>query len=80
MNFQNVTYAISGRTTLHSALAPRLLIRISTTARETKPRVPSLPKMTWQPQEEPLRQLALYLKDSLSGHDQNAQKNAELVC
>ena len=33
----------------------------------------------WQPQQEPLRQLAQYLKDSLSGHDQSAQKNAELV-
>ena len=35
--------------------------------------------MAWQPQEEPLRQLAQYLKESLSGHDMNAQKNAELV-
>ncbi|KAF2843737.1 ARM repeat-containing protein [Patellaria atrata CBS 101060] len=35
--------------------------------------------MDWQPQEEPLRQLAVYLKDSLSGHDKVAQKNAELV-
>jgi transportin-1 len=35
--------------------------------------------MAWQPQEEPLRQLAQYLKDSLSGHDKNAQKSAELV-
>lgn len=35
--------------------------------------------MAWQPQEEPLRQLAGYLRDSLSGHDQNAQKNATVV-
>jgi transportin-1 len=35
--------------------------------------------MEWQPLEEPLRQLAGYLKDSLSGHDQNAQKHATLV-
>ncbi|KAF1986793.1 transportin-2 [Aulographum hederae CBS 113979] len=35
--------------------------------------------MAWQPQEEPLRQLAIYLKDSLSGHDKGAQKNAELM-
>ncbi|KAJ9667219.1 hypothetical protein H2201_002740 [Coniosporium apollinis] len=35
--------------------------------------------MDWQPQEEPLRQLALFLKDSLSGHDKRAQKNAELM-
>ncbi|KAF2104281.1 ARM repeat-containing protein [Rhizodiscina lignyota] len=35
--------------------------------------------MAWQPQEEPLRTLAHYLRDSLSGHDKNAQKNAELV-
>jgi hypothetical protein len=32
--------------------------------------------MTWQPQEEPLRQLAQYLRDSLSAHDQNARQNA----
>ncbi|OJD34564.1 arm repeat-containing protein [Diplodia corticola] len=35
--------------------------------------------MSWEPQQEPLRQLAQCLKDSLSGHDQNAQKNAELM-
>ncbi|KAF2816007.1 transportin-2 [Mytilinidion resinicola] len=35
--------------------------------------------MAWQPQEEPLRQLAQCLRDSLSGHDKNAQKNAELL-
>ncbi len=35
--------------------------------------------MAWQPQEEPLRQLAGYLRDSLSGHDRNAQKHATLV-
>ncbi|KAF2461896.1 armadillo-type protein [Lineolata rhizophorae] len=35
--------------------------------------------MAWQPQEEPLRQLAQYLKDSLSGHDVTAQRNAELM-
>ncbi|KAF2194481.1 ARM repeat-containing protein [Zopfia rhizophila CBS 207.26] len=35
--------------------------------------------MSWQPQEEPLRQLAQCLKDSLSGHDQNAQKQAEIM-
>lgn len=38
-----------------------------------------LENMDWQPQEEPLRQLAQYLKDSLSGHDTRTQKNAELV-
>ncbi|KNG45642.1 ARM repeat-containing protein [Stemphylium lycopersici] len=32
--------------------------------------------MAWQPQEEPLRQLAQCLSDSLSGHDPNARKNA----
>ncbi|EFQ92692.1 hypothetical protein PTNB73_05255 [Pyrenophora teres f. teres] len=32
--------------------------------------------MAWQPQEEPLRQLTQCLRDSLSGHDQNARKNA----
>lgn len=32
--------------------------------------------MAWQPQEEPLRQLAQCLRDSLSGHDPNARKNA----
>lgn len=35
--------------------------------------------MDWQPQDEPLRQLAQCLKDSLRGHDQNALKNAEAV-
>ncbi|KAI9796459.1 MAG: hypothetical protein M1835_003985 [Candelina submexicana] len=35
--------------------------------------------MAWQPQEEPLRQLAGYLRDSLSGHDRNAQKYATLM-
>lgn len=35
--------------------------------------------MAWQPDEEPLRQLAQCLKDSLSGYDQSTQKNAEIV-
>ena len=35
--------------------------------------------MSWQPQDEPLRQLAQYLSDSLSFTDKNAQKNAEIV-
>ena len=35
--------------------------------------------MEWQPQQAPLGQLAQCLKDSLSGHDVNAQKNAEEV-
>lgn len=35
--------------------------------------------MAWQPQQEPLRQLAGYLKDSLSGHNHNAQKYATMV-
>jgi transportin-1 len=35
--------------------------------------------MAWQPQEEPLRQLSTCLKDSLSGHNKNAQKQAEIV-
>lgn len=35
--------------------------------------------MTWQPEIEPLKQLAGYLKDALSGHDQAAQKHATLV-
>ncbi|KAL9092150.1 MAG: hypothetical protein Q9165_004583 [Trypethelium subeluteriae] len=33
--------------------------------------------MEWQPQQGPLGQLTQCLKDSLSGHDVNAQKNAE---
>ncbi|KAF2479501.1 armadillo-type protein [Neohortaea acidophila] len=33
--------------------------------------------MGWQPQPEPLGQLTLYLRDSFSGHDAAAQKNAE---
>jgi len=35
--------------------------------------------MAWQPEQEPLRQLSGCLKDSLSGHNKNAQKQAEIV-
>ncbi|TVY21854.1 Importin subunit beta-2 [Lachnellula arida] len=35
--------------------------------------------MTWQPEQEPLRQLSGCLKDSLSGHNKNAQKQAETM-
>ena len=35
--------------------------------------------MEWQPQQGPLGQLTQCLKDSLSGYDVNAQKNAEEV-
>lgn len=35
--------------------------------------------MSWQPAPESLRQLASCLKDSLSGFDKNAQKQAEIV-
>ncbi|MCJ1327735.1 hypothetical protein MMC10_004409 [Thelotrema lepadinum] len=35
--------------------------------------------MAWQPDETQLRQLAGYLRDSLSGRDQNAQKYATLM-
>jgi hypothetical protein len=35
--------------------------------------------MAWQPEEEPLRQLSSCLKDSLSGHNKSAQKQAEMV-
>jgi transportin-1 len=35
--------------------------------------------MAWQPSPESLSQLAAFLKDSLSGFDKNAQKQAELV-
>lgn len=35
--------------------------------------------MAWQPAPESLRQLASCLKDSLSGFDKNAQKQAEVV-
>ncbi|TAQ85689.1 hypothetical protein B7494_g5985 [Chlorociboria aeruginascens] len=35
--------------------------------------------MAWQPQEEPLRQLSRCLRDSLSGHNKTAQKQAELM-
>ncbi|KAJ9204689.1 hypothetical protein DTO166G4_6939 [Paecilomyces variotii] len=33
--------------------------------------------MAWQPQDEPLRQLAGYLRDSLNGYDRAVQKQAE---
>jgi hypothetical protein len=35
--------------------------------------------MSWQPATESLQQLAACLKDSLSGFDKNAQKQADLV-
>lgn len=35
--------------------------------------------MAWQPNPESLNQLAACLKDSLSGFDKTAQKQAELV-
>ncbi|OKL63621.1 hypothetical protein UA08_01019 [Talaromyces atroroseus] len=35
--------------------------------------------MEWQPQEEPLRQLASYLRDSLNSYDRNLQKQAEMM-
>lgn len=35
--------------------------------------------MAWQPQQEPLGQLVQCLRDSLSGHDVNAQRNAEAM-
>jgi transportin-1 len=35
--------------------------------------------MAWQPAPESLQTLAVFLKDSLSGFDKNAQKKAELV-
>lgn len=35
--------------------------------------------MSWQPANESLQQLAACLKDSLSGFDKNAQKQADLV-
>lgn len=36
--------------------------------------------MAWQPEKAPLQELAGYLKDALSGHDQNAQRYATMVC
>ncbi|KAL8766305.1 MAG: hypothetical protein Q9209_006895 [Squamulea sp. 1 TL-2023] len=35
--------------------------------------------MAWQPEREPLLELVGYLKDALSGHDQNAQRYATLM-
>ena len=34
---------------------------------------------SWQPNPESLNQLCGYLRDSLTGHDKSAQKNAEMV-
>lgn len=34
----------------------------------------------WQPNPESLNQLCGYLRDSLTGYDKSAQKNAEMVC
>lgn len=33
----------------------------------------------WQPELGQMRQLVGYLRDALSGHDQNAQRNATMV-
>lgn len=35
--------------------------------------------MVWQPQQEPLRQLARYLRDSLNGANPTARAEAEQV-
>jgi hypothetical protein len=35
--------------------------------------------MAWQPDQEPLRQLSGCLRDTLSGHNKSAQKQAEIV-
>jgi len=35
--------------------------------------------MAWQPEQEPLRQLSGCLRDSLSGHNKTAQKQAEIM-
>ncbi|KAL8936758.1 MAG: hypothetical protein Q9216_004762 [Gyalolechia sp. 2 TL-2023] len=35
--------------------------------------------MAWQPEKAPLQELAGYLKDALSGHDQNAQQYATMM-
>ena len=35
--------------------------------------------MEWRPEEEGLKQLSQFLRNSLSGHDRNKQKEAELV-
>lgn len=35
--------------------------------------------MAWQPQSGPLQEMVGYLKDALSGHDQNAQRHATMV-
>lgn len=35
--------------------------------------------MAWQPQEDGLKQLAEYLRDSLGGFDRVKQKEAEIV-
>jgi len=39
----------------------------------------SIVTMEWQPQDEPLRQLAGYLRDSLNAYDRAVQKQAEQV-
>lgn len=37
------------------------------------------PSIAWQPEAEPLKQLVGYLKDALSAHNQEAQRNASQV-
>lgn len=36
-------------------------------------------KMAWQPEQEPVKELAGYLKDALNSLDQNAQRYATMV-
>ena len=35
--------------------------------------------MAWQPEQEPVRELAGYLKDALNSQDQDAQRYATMV-
>jgi hypothetical protein len=35
--------------------------------------------LQWQPEEQPLKQLVSFLKDSLSGYDRAAQRHADQV-
>lgn len=35
--------------------------------------------MSWRPEQEPVNELAQYLKDALNAHDQKAQRYATMV-
>lgn len=63
----------------NGASGAKINIRISKTGDYTRASSGRMTIMAWQPEREPLEQLARCLKDSLSGHNKTAQKQAEIL-